>query len=742
MTGEETGEGAPAPATTSSPADLVATVLDEEARRQAAQDAARAETILPDDLLPGVGGDDMTLRQGLERGGWPVITVLGLLEFVQFFDNQALAVLAPDIQSSLDVSDAVLGAIGGAFGLLFLLGSVPISSLADRMPRTKLAAISMTVWSVIVFATGLVVNAFSLFVARMGAGLGQAYSLPVNQPLLIDTYPIEVRGKVFALLQSFSMAGLAIGPVFAGTVAGLAGGEEGWRWVFFATAVIALPVALSALFLTEPRRGRNEMQAVLGEELEEDPDELPISLSVAFARLKKIRSFYFFLVGMAALGFALFTIPLFLNLFLEDEFDLTAFERGIFGSLTILPAFAAVFFAGRRTDALFRRSPPRAMVFLGGLVGAFGVFIVIALYMPNVVLLGVVFSVGLALSRAGFAIMPGVVASVLPYRLRSRGIAMIGVYLFVFGSFFGAVITGLLSDAFGERTALTIVILPATLIGGSLIAYGARHIRHDISLVVEELTEEQEEVERVKAGGDATPVVQVRNLDFSYGKVQVLFDVAFDVAKGECLALLGTNGAGKSTVLRVISGLGVADRGVVRLNGRTITYADPELRTRVGVVQLAGGRATFGPLTIAENLRMAGFLYRGDDLDARRDRVLELFPVLGQRLGDHAADLSGGQQQMLALAMTLMHDPEILIIDELSLGLAPIVVQELLSVVEQLKADGQSMILVEQSLNVALAVADRAVFMEKGQIRFEGPAAELAGRDDLARAVFLGAEGG
>ena len=351
------------------PAALVATVLEEEAKRQAAQDAAREETILPDDLLPGVGAENMTLREGLRRGGWSIVTVLGLLEFVQFFDNAALAVLAPDIQSSLGVSDAVLGAIGGAFGLLFLLGSVPISSLADRMPRTKLAAVSMMVWSVIIFATGLVVNAAQLFVARMGAGLGQAYSLPVNQPVLIDNYPIEVRGKVFALLQSFSMASLAVGPVFAGTIAGLAGGDEGWRVVFFITALIALPIAISALFLHEPRRGRNEMQAVLGEELEEDEDELPISLSVAFSRLKKIRSFYFFLVGMAALGFALFTIPLFLNLFLEDEFGLSAFERGIFGSLTILPAFFAVAYAGRRTDQLFRDSPPRAMMFLGALVG-------------------------------------------------------------------------------------------------------------------------------------------------------------------------------------------------------------------------------------------------------------------------------------------------------------------------------------------------------------------------------------
>jgi ABC-type branched-subunit amino acid transport system ATPase component len=230
----------------------------------------------------------------------------------------------------------------------------------------------------------------------------------------------------------------------------------------------------------------------------------------------------------------------------------------------------------------------------------------------------------------------------------------------------------------------------------------------------------------------------VRNLDFSYGKVQVLFDVNLEVHEGETLALLGTNGAGKSTLLRVISGLGVAERGVVRLRGRTVTYADPELRVRVGIVQLIGGGATFPPLTVDENLRTAAFLYDRDDQERRVEKVLEVFPMLRERLSTPARELSGGQQQMLALAMTLVHEPEVLIIDELSLGLAPIVVQQVLDVVRRLREQGMTMIIVEQSLNVALAIADRAVFMEKGQVRFEGPASELAERDDLARAVFLG----
>jgi ABC-type branched-subunit amino acid transport system ATPase component len=239
-------------------------------------------------------------------------------------------------------------------------------------------------------------------------------------------------------------------------------------------------------------------------------------------------------------------------------------------------------------------------------------------------------------------------------------------------------------------------------------------------------------------------MLQVRNLDYSYGPVQVLFDVGFEVQKGEVLALLGTNGAGKSTLLRAISGLGIPDRGVVRLDGQTLTYVDAELRFRAGIVQLRGGAGVFPELTVRDNLKasLLSTKMRPAELRARIERISDLFPVLRERMDQPARDLSGGQQQMLALALALMHDPKVLLIDELSLGLAPLVVQELLAVIEQLRAQGLTMVIVEQSLNVALAVADRAIFMEKGRVRFEGPARELAERDDLARAVFLGGEGG
>jgi ABC-type branched-subunit amino acid transport system ATPase component len=242
----------------------------------------------------------------------------------------------------------------------------------------------------------------------------------------------------------------------------------------------------------------------------------------------------------------------------------------------------------------------------------------------------------------------------------------------------------------------------------------------------------------------ATPLLEVANVDFSYGHLQVLFDVSIDVRDGEVLALLGTNGAGKSTLLRVISGLAPPDRGVVRFDREDVTDTTAGHRVRLGIVQISGGKAVFGSLSVGENLRAGAHTYKWQKqrIRDRCDAALALFPRLGERLDQQAGTLSGGEQQMLAIAKALMLDPKVLIIDELSLGLAPVVVQELLGVVEQLKERGTTMVIVEQSVNVALALAERAVFMEKGEVRFTGRAADLLERDDLVRAVFLGGERG
>ena len=724
-------------------ADLAGAILDEEAKRRAEQAERDAETVLPDDLLPGVGDEPMTLREGLRAGGTSMLVMMFLLTMIDEFPR-AIRVLAPDIQNSLNISDTVLFGILGFGGVTLVLGAVPMAALADRVKRVSIIPVASALWAVTSFLSGLIVNPFQLFLTNAGTGFGQAYRIPVANSLLVDTYPIQARNRIFALEGLGRPVGQLVGPLVIGGIAALAGGDDPWRAAFFAIAVAPLvAAALSAVMLREPTRGRFEKQAVFGDE-QVEVDELPVSMGTAFARLRKIKTFYFLSTGVGVLGFALIAIPIQFNLLLEDKYAMGPFERGVVESLIWVAALVGLPVAGRVFDRGFRRDPGAMMRYAGLLVMVSGVVYAVAL--PIKVLGGLValMAVAQTLISMAFVAAPSVIAAVSPYRIRAQAFALLPVFVFLMGGFFGGLIVGQLSDAYNERTAMLVAAPPAALIGGALIAYGSRFIRRDISRSVEELLEEQEEQRRAAADPASVPALQVHNLDFAYGSVQVLFDVSFEVARGEVLALLGTNGAGKSTLLRAVSGLGIPDRGVVRLGGRTITYAEAEDRFAAGLVQLRGGAGVFEALSVADNLKASVLAAGLDDaeVDDRTQKALTLFPALAERTGIAARQLSGGQRQMLALAMALMHEPEVLLIDELSLGLAPLVVQELLGVVERLREDGQTMVIVEQSLNVALAFADRAIFMEKGRIRFEGPARELAERDDLARAVFLGGEGG
>jgi ABC-type branched-subunit amino acid transport system ATPase component len=236
-----------------------------------------------------------------------------------------------------------------------------------------------------------------------------------------------------------------------------------------------------------------------------------------------------------------------------------------------------------------------------------------------------------------------------------------------------------------------------------------------------------------------TPLLECVGLNVAYGRTQILFDVSIDVDEGEVLAVLGTNGAGKSTLLRAISGLTPPKGGRVLLDGRNVTGTSPVKMASLGVAHMPGGRGIFPDLTVGENLRMATWSYRRNKARSKRalNRALDLFPGLSSRLDTRAGLLSGGQQQMLALAQAFMPEPRVLLVDELSLGLAPIVVMELLEVVRRLRDEGVAVVLVEQSAELALQVADRAVFLEKGETRFSGPAREILERGDLVRSVFL-----
>jgi ABC-type branched-subunit amino acid transport system ATPase component len=248
----------------------------------------------------------------------------------------------------------------------------------------------------------------------------------------------------------------------------------------------------------------------------------------------------------------------------------------------------------------------------------------------------------------------------------------------------------------------------------------------------------------MSSGGDigGEELLDVTDLDFSYGKLQVLFGVSIEARRGERVALLGTNGAGKSTLLRAIAGLVQPSAGHVRLAGQDVTTQPADRRVRAGMTLVEGGRATFPTLTVEENLRLGAYPVLDDAalVDRRLADALELFPALQDKRQQQAGTLSGGEQQMMAIGRALLADPQLLIIDELSLGLAPVVMQQIVEAVDELTSRGLTLLLVEQSLNVALALVERAYFMEKGEVRFSGEATELLDRGDLVRSVFFGQE--
>ncbi len=236
------------------------------------------------------------------------------------------------------------------------------------------------------------------------------------------------------------------------------------------------------------------------------------------------------------------------------------------------------------------------------------------------------------------------------------------------------------------------------------------------------------------------PLLTCRGVDVCYDKVQVLFGVDLDVHEGEIVALLGTNGAGKSTLLKAVSGLVRPTAGRITFAGVDISKATPQETTALGIVQVPGGKAVFPTLTVAEHFKAGCWLYArqtAEEIQERTQRVLEMFPRLTERWDQLAGDLSGGEQQQLALGMAFVARPRLLVIDELSLGLAPVIVERLLDSVRAIHAEGATVVLVEQSVNVALTIATRAYFMEKGEVRFSGPTEDLLARDDVLRSVFL-----
>jgi branched-chain amino acid transport system ATP-binding protein len=232
-------------------------------------------------------------------------------------------------------------------------------------------------------------------------------------------------------------------------------------------------------------------------------------------------------------------------------------------------------------------------------------------------------------------------------------------------------------------------------------------------------------------------VLDVRDLSAGYGDVRVLWDVSLTVEPGEIVALIGSNGAGKSTLLAALSGLIPLAHGHVSFEGHELAGLPPDRIVAAGVVQVPQGRRLFGSLTVRENLLMGAYLRRDREVDSDLERVLGLLPRLRDRFGYLAGRLSGGEQQQVAIARALMARPKVLLIDEMSLGLAPVLVEQLLVILRDINASGVSILMVEQDVETALEFSARAYVLETGRIKLSGSAAMLLDDPEVQRA-YLG----
>ena len=233
-------------------------------------------------------------------------------------------------------------------------------------------------------------------------------------------------------------------------------------------------------------------------------------------------------------------------------------------------------------------------------------------------------------------------------------------------------------------------------------------------------------------------LLSVKNVSTFYGKIQALDSVSVDISSGEIVTLIGANGAGKSSLLMTVCGEPQAESGSIQYKGQELTGKSTAEIMRSGIAVVPEGRRIFSRLTVEENLTMGGFFIEGQPFKDNYEHVLELFPRLRERLHQRGGTMSGGEQQMLAIARALMSSPDLLLLDEPSLGLAPIVIQQIFEIIEHLRSEGMTVFLVEQNANQALKLADRGYVLENGRIVLQGSGDELLA-DEAVQQAYLGA---
>ena len=655
-----------------------------------------------------VGGEDPN----------PMLAMFGL-NAVDELDNATFIWIGPTIAAAFGAKVADFAVINVLVLLVAPMIAIPVSLAADRRARMPIALACAATWGVFSVLSGLSFALWFLVLARLGSSLGRTVSYPVQLSLMADFYSPKARASALGVHALANNVGSIFGALGAGALAAL----FGWRAPFFVLAVPTFIVIIYAARVHEPQRGAFERVVIE----ERQP------LRDVYTRLYAIRSVRYIWFAYAWIYGMIVGATITLPFYFKDYFGIGDFGLGVIGSIGGVGAIIATLVGARLAQTQLNISAAAGVKWIARLVLAIVGMLVLFAVTPTLWLAIPILFVISALFGLAAPLFATVMTLIAPPELRSSAYSIGQLYGLV-GTVFALIISAI-SQAYGYGWGY--------LFAAAIALRAAFHIYTAATFVNDDVARldpaHVDEVARTDTDGRKV-ILETKDLTVHYDGVQVLFGVDLIVREGEILALLGTNGAGKSTVLNAVCGLVEPSGGNVWLDGVPTTGEPAERAAERGLVQAPGGRGIFPGLTVRENLTLGAFLIRGEKevAAARTESVLDIFPALRPLLHVTAGALSGGQRQQLVLAQAFLLKPRVLLIDELSLGLAPVIVQDLLQAVRLLNAEGVTIVLVEQSVNVALTLADRAYFLEKGEVRFEGPTKELLDRPDLLRSVFLG----
>jgi branched-chain amino acid transport system ATP-binding protein len=669
------------------------------------------------------------LRSVVDDGPIYAIVVLFGLNAVDELDRSAFNILLPNIRDEYGLSLQNVLTLVGVIALAALLLQVPVALWADQHNRVRLAWMGAAVWGTFSLLTGLAPTIVFLAIARAGSALGKAVVDPTHNSLIADYYKPSSRVKVYSVHRAANAVGAFVGPLVAGFMAYY----WGWRSPFILFAIPTFVFVVMAWKLKEPVRGAHERRAMGATEeaiaIEEDSPSFAEGWRLVW-QIPTLKRIWYSLPFLAAslIGFGSLA-----GLMFEQVFGFDERARGVASAATEPMQLVGLIIGARYATKLLAKGPEAVLGFLARMTVVVSAALIVFALAPNA---AIAIAANMVINAVLAMLGPGILTTLsfcMPPRARSIGFSVGS--LWVIPGLLILPIIGAIGDKWNIRYGMLIMV-PIFFIGGILISSSKKTIGRDIMEVWKASAARSEAL--VERAHGRSKLLLIRGVEVSYGNVQVLFGVDLEVSEGDVVALLGTNGAGKSTLLNAISGVTEANRGAIIFDGRDITHAPPNEIAAMGIAQVPGGKGVFPSLSVGENLRLAAWMHRkSGDSDEALQRVRELFPILVQREKDPAGNLSGGQQQMLALGMAFLSKPRLLMIDELSLGLAPVIVAQMLPVIEEFRQQGTTVILVEQSVNVALDVASTAYFLEKGEVRFSGPTAELLERPDILRSVFI-----